>query len=70
VKPCPGCAQLRRDLRSALADVRLSDGPCKSPDECPSWYDYCNCTRDTLRYNIQRAEKAEAELRALRVEAE
>jgi len=40
--------------------------PHHEPAECPTWWDGCNCTLETLTYNINRAEKAEAENKELR----
>jgi hypothetical protein len=30
------------------------------PADCPTWHDGCNCNVETLVYNIERAENAEA----------
>lgn len=38
----------------------------KDPKECPTWYDGCNCNVETLTHNIDRAQKAEAEIGRLR----
>lgn len=35
-------------------------------DKCPTWYDCCHCSVETLTHNIKRAESAEAELLRLR----
>lgn len=36
------------------------------PTNCPTFYDCCHCTVETLVHNIERAEAAEAELAHLR----
>ena len=63
----------RRVLKYQLADkISELDAAIESaqqlpfdhPDstQCPTWHDGCHCTVETLRYNIQRAERAEAAL--------
>jgi hypothetical protein len=42
-------------------------GPHKPTDSnCPTYYDGCHCTVDALKHNIERAEKAERELKDLK----
>lgn len=58
--------ELRAELK--LAEEGLTEGstrPHSGSAECPTWYNLCNCNIDTLIYNIERAEKAEAALREL-----
>ena len=52
-----------------LAEDGLSKGstrPHSDPMDCPTWYDTCNCNVDALVWNIERAEKSEAEAKLLR----
>jgi hypothetical protein len=37
--------------------------------DCPTYYDGCHCTVEVLKHNIERAEKAEAEVARLQAEA-
>ena len=40
-------------------EVYLEGGYHKDIPDCPTYYDGCNCTYETLEHNIQRAKKAE-----------
>lgn len=40
--------------------------PCTSFEDCPTYYDGCNCTVECLVHNIDRAEVAEAEVARLK----
>lgn len=42
------------------------ESPHSNPQDCPTYYDGCNCTVDTLKYNIERAEIAEDKLSKIR----
>lgn len=50
---------------AALAEAALEASPLlavpHAPEDCPTWYDGCNCTVSALEHNIERAERAEAE---------
>ena len=62
-------ALIKKRYKSGAGTEQLNDfGLHLGPSECPTWYDYCHCTVATLMHNIDRAEKAEAEVRILRGE--
>jgi hypothetical protein len=42
-----------------LRAERPLDLPHSDHDDCPTYYDGCNCTVETLIHNIERAERAE-----------
>ena len=46
----------------------LKDAPHSDPDECPTYYDECNCTVENLDWQIDRAEKAEQRVKDLKAE--
>ena len=61
------------EARSAGGDIELfgefaglgltSPGPHRfTPDDCPTFHDGCNCTVETLTFNIDRAERAQAKV--------
>jgi hypothetical protein len=55
-------------LESEVAQLkanRFMPGAPHGIDDCPTYYDGCNCTMETLEHNIERAEKAEAEVARL-----
>ncbi len=54
-------------LQAKLAHVTPLNNPHEmmGSSDCPTWYDGCHCTVETLTHNIDRSEKAEAELNAL-----
>ena len=57
------CESLR--VRLKHAQQGLGEGitrPHDGPEDCPTYYDGCNCTIEVLVHNIERAEKAEAGL--------
>lgn len=55
------------DLLDRACDAfALEPGCHKNTNRCPTYYDGCHCTVETLIHNIKRAEKAEAELAILR----
>jgi len=62
-------AQAHKSAVIASAEVeRLREvavGNHSTPDECPLWYDGCNCTVGALVHNFDRAERAEAALREI-----
>jgi len=69
--------ELEKLLSNYLNDVKelyeeinrlrpIGMGFCSGPDVCPTWHDGCNCTVEVIEHNIDRAEKAEDELRRLR----
>ena len=49
-----------------LNEHPLPGPPHDGPNDCPTWYDYCRCTVENLQFNIERAEKSEAEVERLR----
>ena len=51
------------ELKEAQKLGKRQIGPHEIIKECPTWYDHCRCTVETLEHNIDRAEKAESELR-------
>jgi hypothetical protein len=64
-------AQVAREVRHVLAfagtQLRLKVGPDDhTADNCPTYYDGCHCTVETLVHNIKRAEEAERELELMR----
>lgn len=46
-----------------MTDLPVVGAPHEKPEDCPTYYDGCRCTVDTLAHNIQRAEAAEQRLR-------
>ena len=51
------------DLEAEVERLReVAVGNHSTPDECPLWYDGCNCTVGALVHNFDRAERAEAAL--------
>lgn len=45
-------------------------GPHDDPAKCPTYYDGCHCTVETLEHNIKRADEAEAERDSLKIQIE
>ena len=58
-----------RDERSRADRAWLVGAPHGGADACPTFYDGCHCTVDTLDHNCRRAEAAEAALSSAREEA-
>lgn len=58
---------LKVALLHGLDDFFVADAPHGEPAECPTYYD--GCTLTTLMHNIDRAERAEDALKALREQA-
>lgn len=60
---------LERQLSEAKARIAELEkdvsfiGTHKDMGDCPTFYDGCHCTHETLAHNIQRAEAAEAKLK-------
>ena len=55
------------------AQLGIGEGttrPHGSPEQCPTYYDGCNCTVEVLVHNIERAKKAEAGNRLADLEEE
>ena len=53
------------------AQLGIGEGttrPHGSPEQCPTYYDGCNCTVEALVHNIERARKAEARITELEKE--
>jgi hypothetical protein len=53
-------------LRQEHEELGLGSGPHNAPTDCPTFFDHCHCTVENLLFNIERAEKAEAEVERLR----
>lgn len=49
-------------LEAAESLTRPHDG---TPKDCPTYYDGCHCTVETLVFNIKRAETAENRIKEL-----
>lgn len=58
---CQKCGQLQAQLNEQTG---LGNPHDVDPENCPTFYDSCHCTVDTLVHNIERAEKAEAQLKS------
>jgi hypothetical protein len=43
--------------------TQVEEGPHKRAEDCPTFYDGCHCTVETLIHNIKRAEAAVSLLR-------
>jgi hypothetical protein len=55
--------QLQDQLEQRLAPIV---GGHTDPADCPTYYDGCNCSVETLIHNIERAAKAETQLAEMR----
>jgi hypothetical protein len=53
-------------LQHDVEGLGTDEGPHTTPEDCPTWYDYCRCTVGTLIHNIKRADDAETEAKRLR----
>lgn len=51
--------RLRKERDQAREPINNQHG---TPEECPTWYDGCNCNVETLVHNIERAERLDREL--------
>lgn len=56
----------RDEARQGLGEGHTR--PHETPENCPTYYDGCNCTVEVLTYNIDRAQKAETSLAAANAE--
>ena len=59
-------AALEAEIARLQGEQYLPGTPHSGPRACPMWYDRCLCTVGGLQFNIERAEKAEAEVARLR----
>lgn len=58
-------SSLQSQLAKAKGEILLQDsftGPHKDLSECPTFYDGCHCTVETLEENIKHAEELKTEL--------
>lgn len=55
------------DLGNRLGDAEWPlNAPHANPENCPTYYDGCRCSVDTLKHNIDRAETAEAHISVMK----
>lgn len=55
--------ELEKKLLHACTKLGWAEGPHAGPESCPTYYNGCHCLVETLVYNIERAQKAEARLK-------
>lgn len=59
-----------RTIKAKLNAAKSLGRPHITPEDCPTYYDDCHCTVEALIFNIDRAEKAEAENKLLKAPLE